>query len=377
MIGVERGDLARLQDHGAAGREGGADLAGDLVQRPVPRRDQPDDADRLLDDQRAALAVLEREAGQHFGDLLQMRKADADLALECERARGSHLARHRKGEVGLARLVHVDDAAQEIEPLGRIGEAERLKGTFSGRDGLVHVGLAAERDLRERVLVRRIDDIEGVGHDRVHPGSVDVELEIVGHRESSCDGFWRGARYSAGYDAVAALARPQRRRRRRDYGVDPCGARAHCRCPQRTRGSLPTGPFVGGSPASNDCHDAERRISAGRILMYQQALDQVSKQVLIRDGYDNFIGGKWVAPVEGRYFDNPSPITGHKLCEVPRSSAADIELALDAAHKAKDAWGKTSPAERAQGPEQDRRCSRAEARPRRPRRDARQRQADP
>ncbi len=80
--------------------------------------------------------------------------------------------------------------------------------------------------------------------------------------------------------------------------------------------------------------------------MFQQALDQVSKQVLIRERYDNFIGGKWVAPVEGRYFDNPSPVTGKKLCEVPRSSAADIELALDAAHKAKDAWGKTSPAER-------------------------------
>ena len=81
--------------------------------------------------------------------------------------------------------------------------------------------------------------------------------------------------------------------------------------------------------------------------MFQQALDQVSKEVLIRERYDNFIGGKWVAPVEGRYFDNPSPVTGKKLCEVPRSSAADIELALDAAHKAKDAWGKTSAAERA------------------------------
>ncbi len=81
--------------------------------------------------------------------------------------------------------------------------------------------------------------------------------------------------------------------------------------------------------------------------MYQQALDQVSKQVLIREKYDNFIGGKWVAPTEGRYFDNPSPVTGKKLCEVPRSTAADIELALDAAHKAKDAWGKTSVAERA------------------------------
>ena len=81
--------------------------------------------------------------------------------------------------------------------------------------------------------------------------------------------------------------------------------------------------------------------------MFQQALDQVSKEVLIRERYDNYIGGKWVAPVEGRYFDNPSPVTGKKLCEVPRSSAADIELALDAAHKAKDAWGKTSAAERA------------------------------
>ena len=81
--------------------------------------------------------------------------------------------------------------------------------------------------------------------------------------------------------------------------------------------------------------------------MFQQALDQVSKQVLIRERYHNFIGGQWVAPVEGRYFDNPSPVTGKKLCEVPRSSAADIELALDAAHKAKDAWGKTSAAERA------------------------------
>src|SRR6201995_3517083 len=80
--------------------------------------------------------------------------------------------------------------------------------------------------------------------------------------------------------------------------------------------------------------------------MYQQALDKVSKQVLIRDRYDNFIGGKWVAPVEGKYFDNPSPITGKKLCAIPRSTAAPVELALDAAHKAKDAWGKTSVQER-------------------------------
>ena len=80
--------------------------------------------------------------------------------------------------------------------------------------------------------------------------------------------------------------------------------------------------------------------------MFQQALDTISKQVLIRPSYGNFIGGKFVAPVEGRYFDNPSPVTGAKLCQVARSTAADIELALDAAHKAKDAWGNTPVAER-------------------------------
>src|ERR1700755_1201327 len=93
-------------------------------------------------------------------------------------------------------------------------------------------------------------------------------------------------------------------------------------------------------------HRPARAGPSRRTSMYHEAIEKVSKQVLIRERYDNFIGGKWVAPAEGRYFDNPSPVTGKKLCSVPRSSAADIELALDAAHKAKDAWGKTSVAER-------------------------------
>ena len=61
--------------------------------------------------------------------------------------------------------------------------------------------------------------------------------------------------------------------------------------------------------------------------------------------YDNFIGGKYVPPVNGNYFQNSSPVTGEVFCEVAQSTHEDIELALDAAHKAKDAWGKTSPAE--------------------------------
>jgi aldehyde dehydrogenase len=63
--------------------------------------------------------------------------------------------------------------------------------------------------------------------------------------------------------------------------------------------------------------------------------------------YSNFIGGEWVKPAGGEYFDNISPITGQPFTSVPRSREADIELALDAAHRAKTAWGRTSPTDRA------------------------------
>ncbi|WP_350559338.1 aldehyde dehydrogenase family protein [Psychrobacter sp. CAL346-MNA-CIBAN-0220] len=68
--------------------------------------------------------------------------------------------------------------------------------------------------------------------------------------------------------------------------------------------------------------------------------------VQFREKYDNFINGEWIAPVDGEYFDNPSPINGKTICQIARSKAADIEIALDAAHAAKDAWGKTSVTER-------------------------------
>ncbi|WP_010542805.1 aldehyde dehydrogenase [Sphingomonas elodea] len=63
--------------------------------------------------------------------------------------------------------------------------------------------------------------------------------------------------------------------------------------------------------------------------------------------YDNFIGGRFVAPTAGRYFQNVSPVTGQVVCEIARSDADDIERALDAAHAAADAWGRTPVAERA------------------------------
>ncbi|MGW4296546.1 aldehyde dehydrogenase family protein, partial [Micromonospora chersina] len=62
--------------------------------------------------------------------------------------------------------------------------------------------------------------------------------------------------------------------------------------------------------------------------------------------YDHFIGGEYVKPHGGRYFENPTPVTGQTFCEVARGTAEDVEKALDAAHGAADAWGRTSVAER-------------------------------
>ncbi|MEM6955295.1 MAG: aldehyde dehydrogenase family protein [Myxococcota bacterium] len=64
--------------------------------------------------------------------------------------------------------------------------------------------------------------------------------------------------------------------------------------------------------------------------------------------YDNYIGGEFVAPASGKYFENISPVTGRPFCEVARSTAADVERALDAAHAAKAKWGRTPAAERSQ-----------------------------
>src|SRR4029079_17955687 len=81
--------------------------------------------------------------------------------------------------------------------------------------------------------------------------------------------------------------------------------------------------------------------------MQHVAMDKLKGRQVIKPRYDNFIGGKWVAPVRGQYFTNVTPITGQAVCEIARSTAEDIELALDAAHKARDAWGQPSAAERA------------------------------
>ena len=81
--------------------------------------------------------------------------------------------------------------------------------------------------------------------------------------------------------------------------------------------------------------------------MLHQTLEQINASFALRARYDNFIGGKWVAPVRGQYFTNTTPVTGGVLCEIARSTAEDVELALDAGHAAQPRWGRASAAERA------------------------------
>ncbi|MDQ6522978.1 aldehyde dehydrogenase family protein [Nocardioides sp. LHD-245] len=74
---------------------------------------------------------------------------------------------------------------------------------------------------------------------------------------------------------------------------------------------------------------------------------QPDSLVAVESRYGHFIGGQWVDPIKGDYFENVSPVNGKAFTEIARGTAEDVEAALDAAHAAAPAWGRTSPAERA------------------------------
>lgn len=83
------------------------------------------------------------------------------------------------------------------------------------------------------------------------------------------------------------------------------------------------------------------------IIEHRDTLAELGVTNPFKARYPNFVGGEWVEPVRGEYFDNITPISGLPFCQVARSTAEDVELALDAAHAAKDAWGRTSTTQRA------------------------------
>ena len=99
--------------------------------------------------------------------------------------------------------------------------------------------------------------------------------------------------------------------------------------------------------------------------------------VSVEPRYENFIGGKWLAPTHGKYRVDLAPATAGPITEVADSTPEDVELALDAAHAAKDAWGEASAAEPSRGAQRDRRCDREEPGDAGGRRELGERQAGP
>src|ERR1700761_1980150 len=91
------------------------------------------------------------------------------------------------------------------------------------------------------------------------------------------------------------------------------------------------------SPASN----------MSQSTSFAAHLKTLERTLPLRSRYGNLIGGKWVEPAKGGYFDNISPTTGQVICQIPRSQAEDVEKAIDAAHAAAEAWGRTPVATRA------------------------------
>src|ERR1035437_4677951 len=101
------------------------------------------------------------------------------------------------------------------------------------------------------------------------------------------------------------------------------------------------------SPTPSQPADRRQHMATVETPTIFEAPGQPGSPVQCKAHYENFIGGHWVAPIDGEYRENLTPATGQPFCEVAHSGAQDIELALDAAHAAKDAWAARSPAERA------------------------------
>jgi aldehyde dehydrogenase len=110
-----------------------------------------------------------------------------------------------------------------------------------------------------------------------------------------------------------------------------------CNCPGHgQRDLLPQGTAQTLTQEDDDAAGCARKVFGAKF----------AGQKLIRDKYENYINGTWAPPARGEYFDNISPVTGQVVCQVARGTAEDIEAALDAAHAAKDGWGKMSSTER-------------------------------
>ena len=181
---VERGDLARLEHDRAAGRERATDLADDLVERVVPRRDRADDADGLLDDEAVADLLFELERVEQRGERLHVARGQPGLDHGRPRDRHADLAGDHLGDLGRAGLEGLVEADQVLLALlDRCGRPALECG--AGRlDGLVDVAGRALRDRAHHLFGAGIDDLDRSRSVGGNPGTVDVQICVVAHRAS-------------------------------------------------------------------------------------------------------------------------------------------------------------------------------------------------
>ena len=178
-----RREFRRLEDHGAAGGERGRDLAGDLVERPVPGRDHADDADRLAHDNGGADRLLEMIVLEHFQRRSDVAQAGTGLQPFGHRQRRAHFVGNGGADFLHAALVDLDDLFQQRNALFTAGLRKGDESALGGGNRLVEIGLRAERNVVQCVFGCRVDDGGGLLDGEIDPGAVDVELHGIDHRK--------------------------------------------------------------------------------------------------------------------------------------------------------------------------------------------------
>ena len=180
-LGIGRAFFRRLQHHGVTSGQGRGNLQRDLVERPVPRGNHADHADRFIGDLVARTVFHEVEFLERGNCAHEPADTRADLGGDGEGQRRAHFLSHRLGEVGRALLVFLDNAFQQGQALFAGGLAIGLERAAGSGNRLVHVLGRSHRNYRTRLFRGRIDNLAALAAFAIHPLAVDIMLQQLAH----------------------------------------------------------------------------------------------------------------------------------------------------------------------------------------------------
>ena len=178
---IQRCNFRWLQDHRATCRNSRADFCCDLIERPVPRRDQRAHANGLTDDAAAADIFFPLEGIQRIQGVHQVAEASWCLCCICERQGCAHLARHGGSDVWHALLIRGNDLLQQRRALRDGGFGKGLERTLGRGNGAIHVFFIADGDGGNHRLVGGVQHLEGLLAVGLNPLAVDIKLALVLH----------------------------------------------------------------------------------------------------------------------------------------------------------------------------------------------------